>query len=200
MPSSYTASLRLTLQATGESINLWGDVWNAGVGVLVDYSLAGWLTKALTGNYTLTTANGSTDEARAAMLKFTGGAGPFVVTIPSVSKKYSVWNACTGAVTLTTGAGSTVTIDGGDIAEITCDGSNVKTPGVGGLSFKDYVIATAWTYNAGALPAQIGNAGKVVTTDGTTASWVQLTSAYLSDTAARDLAALARTVALAVAL
>ena len=48
------------------------------------------------------------------MLKFTG-AGPFTVTIPSVSKAYLVWNACAGAVTLTTGAGATVTIDAGDI-------------------------------------------------------------------------------------
>lgn len=51
-----------------------------------------------------------------------------------------------------------------------------------------------------ALPNQAGAAGKVVTTDGVNTSWLQLTSANLSDTAARDAAALGVAVALAVAL
>ena len=159
--------------------------------------MAGWLTKPLTGNAALTTANAQDDEARAAMIKFTGGAGPFTVTVPAVSKTYLVWNACAGPVTLTTGAGGTVTVDPGDIVWTLTDGGAVKTPGYGGASIKDWVSSVAWSYNAGALPAQSGNAGKVVSTDGTNASWQALSTSDLSDyaSAVRGLA-----LAFAVAL
>jgi hypothetical protein len=195
MPSSWSPSLRFELQFTGENINLWGDKLNAVLGH-ADYAVAGWLTKALTGDYALTTANAGDDEARAAMLKFTG-AGPFTVTLPSVSKAYLVWNACSAGVTLTTGAGGAVSVDPGDIVQIACDGANVKTPGYGGLSIKDFVAATAWSYNAGALPAQAGNAGRFVKTDGANASWQPISSSDLSDFSTRVLGV---QVALAVAL
>ncbi len=189
MPSSWTPSLRFEQQFTGENINLWGEKLNA-VLQHVDYAVAGWLTKPLTGNVALTTANAPDDEARTAMVKFTGGAGPFTVTLPAVSKTYLVWNACAGPVVLTTGAGGTVTVDPGDIIWALTDGGAVKTPGYGGASIKDWVSAVAWSYNAGALPAQSGNAGKFVTSDGTNASWQGLSSANLSDyaTAVKGLA------------
>jgi hypothetical protein len=196
MPSSWSPSLRFELQFTGENINLWGDKLNAVLGH-ADYAVAGWLTKPLTGNSALTTANAGDDEARAAMIKFTGGAGPFTVTLPAVSKAYMIWNACSGPLTLTTGAGTTLSVDAGDIVLAFCDGASVKTPGYGGAAIKDWVSNLAWTYNAGALPAQAGNAGKFVKTDGTTASWQALSAADLSDyqTAIKGLQ-----VALAVAL
>jgi hypothetical protein len=180
MPSSWSTSLRFELQFTGENINLWGEKLNA-VLQKADYAVAGWLTKPLTGNTALTTANAADDEARAAMIKFTGGAGPFTVTLPAVSKNYLVWNACSGPVVLTTGAGGTVTVDAGDIIWALTDGGAVKTPGYGGASIKDWVSSVAWSYNAGALPAQSGNAGKVVSTDGTNASWQALSTSNLSD-------------------
>jgi hypothetical protein len=175
MPSSWSPSLRFELQFTGENINLWGDKLNA-VLAHADYAVAGWLTKPLTGNAALSTANAGDDEARAAMIKFTG-AGPFTVTLPSVSKSYAVWNACTAAVTLTTGAGASVSVDPNDVVQVFCDGANVKTLGFGGQSIKDYVNGVAWSYNAGALPAQAGNAGKFVRTDGTTAGWASISVA-----------------------
>jgi len=179
-----------------QNINLWGEKLNA-VLAHADYAVAGWLTKPLTGDIALTAANAGDDEARAAMIKFTGGAGPFAVTIPSVSKAYLVWNACAGPVTLTTGAGATVTVDAGDIVWTATDGAGVKTPGYGGASIKDFVAQTAWSYNAGNLPAQAGNTGKFVKTDGTNASWQALSTADLSDyaTAVKGLA-----LAFAVAL
>lgn len=189
MPSSWSSSLRFELQFTGENINLWGEKLNA-VLQHADYAVAGWLTKPLTGPASLSTANAADDEARAAMIKFTGGAGPFTVTIPPVSKSYLVWNACEGPVTLSTGAGATVMVDPGDIIWVATDGGAVKTPGYGGASIKDWVSSVAWSYNAGNLPAQTGNAGKVVKTDGTSASWQPLSTSDLSDyaTAVKGLA------------
>lgn len=186
MPSSWSASIRLELQFTGENINLWGDKLNA---VLrhADFAIAGWTTKALTGDYTLTTANAGDDEARAQILKFTG-AGPFTVTIPSVTKTYDVWNACSAVVTVSTGAGTTVAVNPGEVARVICDGSNVKrsqgtdfgaqkVTGVADptnpqdAATKAYADALAFTANAGILPGQVGNNGKYLTTNGATASW-----------------------------
>lgn len=195
MPSSWSASLRFEKQFTGENINLWGEKLNA-VLDRADTAVAGWLTKALTGSpYTLTTANADADEARNAMLKFTG-TGAFLVNIPAVSKVYVVWNACTGTLTLTTGAGATVVLDPASITIVICDGSGVYQIGYGGYGLKEWIAAVAWAATS-ALPGQPGNAGKFLKTDGTNALWAQPASTDLSDYASRILGV---QVALAVAL
>jgi hypothetical protein len=98
---------------------------------------------------------------------------------------------------LTTGAPETVTVDTGDVVWAATDGAAVKTPGYSGASIKDWVAGVAWSYNAGALPAQAGAAGKFVRTDGANASWQAVTTADIADDgpAVKGLA-----VALAVAL
>lgn len=193
MPSSWSASLRFELQFSGENINTWGDRLNAVVSH-ADYAIAGFLTKALTTSpYSLTTALAADDEARAAMVKFTG-TGAFTVIVPAVSKHYLVWNACTGVLIVSMGAGATVSIDPGDIVSVFCDAASVRTPGYGGLSLKDYI--TAFTASAGAVPSPIGNAGKYLYSDGANVLWRTPVSTDLSDSAAL----LGRQVALAVAL
>ena len=197
MPSSWSPSLRFELQFTGENINLWGEKLNATL-AHADYAVAGWLTKPLSGNATLSTANAGDDEARAAMIKFTGALdAPAAVTIPSVSKSYFVWNATIKPLTITTGAGASVEIAASDKALVFCDGADVHTPGYGGVSIKAWAEALAWTYNAGNLPAQAGAAGKVLKTNGTTAEWAQPTTTDLGD---YDEKILGVQVALAVAL
>lgn len=215
MPSSWSASLRFELQFTGENINLWGDKLNA-VLQHADYAVAGWLTKPLTGNVALATANAGDDEARAAMIKFTG-AGPFTVTLPSVSKAYDVWNACSAALTLTTGAGAAAVLLPGDRVRLMCDGAGVwrqQSSDFGGARLtsvgdpsgpqdaatKAYADALAFTANAGVLPGQAGNAGKLLRTDGTTAAWQGVTSADLSDLNTYTNQRNAFAVAMAVAL
>lgn len=187
MPSSYSASLRLNLQATGEGINTWGNILNTGVFSLVDTSIAGWTTKALTADYSLTSVNGTADEARSAMLKFTG-TGAFTVTIPAVSKSYLIWNACTGVLTITNGSTSTTIQPGEKVAVMTDGGANIarvqptdfgssRITSVGSptantdAATKGYVDGVAFSMAAGALPGQTGNSGKFLTTDATTASW-----------------------------
>lgn len=213
MPSSWSPSLRFELQFTGENINLWGEKLNATL-ARADYAIAGWLTKPLTGDVALTTANGGDDEARAAMIKFTGGAGPFTVTIPAVSKSYVVWNACGGPVTVTAGAGAAVAVIPGEIVPLVCDGAGVRRAAAqsyGGSRIRDvgaplddhdaatrkFVVDTAWAHNTGVLPGQPGNAGKYLKTDGANAAWQPVTTSDLSDyeTGVKGLA-----VALALAL
>ena len=195
MPSSWSPSLRFELQFTGENINLWGEKLNAAL-TRVDSAVAGWLVKPLTGSTSLSAVNDGPDEARSAMIRFTGTlAEPATVSIPSVSKAYLVWNAADRIVTLTTGGGAAVAVDPGDIAWVACDGVDVRTPGYAGLSIKDYVAAAG--FSEVELPAQAGNAGKYLKTGGANATWQAPSAADLTDyqTAIKGLQ-----VALAVAL
>lgn len=200
MPSSYSTRLRFELQFTGENINLWGDKLNATFS-RVDDSIAGYvaLTIPATGDYTLTATNSNTaaDEARMAHLKLTGSpSANFNVIIPSAAKSYKAWNATAKAATFTTGSGSTVTVDAGDILGLWCDGTNVKTDTFGGLALKDYI--TAYAASAGAVPSPLGNALKFLyTPDGVNVTWRQPSTADLSDYLTKVLGV---QVALAVAL
>lgn len=213
MPSSWSASLRFELQFTGENINTWGERLNTAL-TRADDAIAGWLNKPLTGDYVLTTANGDADEARVAMIKFTG-AGPFTVTIPSVSKRYDIWNACSGVVTITTGAGATVAVQPGEAVAVISDGADVtRSQGsyfagrritgladpVGGqdAATKAYADALAFTANAGILPGQgPGTNGWALFSNGSNALWKQVVSTDFADF---NTAVLGVQVALAVAL
>jgi len=130
MSSTYTNSLRLTLQATGENSGTWGDIVNGGVTSLVDASIAGTATVTHTdaANYTLTVANGATDEARRMFLNIAGTlTAARNVVCPSVSKLYFLTNNTTGgfAVTLKTSAGTGISVPSGKSAALYCDGTNV---------------------------------------------------------------------------
>jgi hypothetical protein len=77
MPSTYTTNLRLTKQADGENPNSWGQILNEQVISLVDEAVAGYSTVAVgtTATVTLTNNQGSGDQARSAILEFTGTIG-----------------------------------------------------------------------------------------------------------------------------
>lgn len=163
MADSYTTRNRLRLIETGSRPNTWGVILNSDALGLGDVALDGWTTKVLSGNVTLTSSNGATDEARARVLKFTG-TGAYQVTIPSSEKWYIVDNQLTGTLTVTTGSGTSATLDTTESAVIFCDGTNVKSIGVGSQSLKDYIDAVV-------LPSMTGQSGKILTNNGTVASW-----------------------------
>jgi len=197
MPSTYSPSLRVELQFTGENVNSWGDKLNDAL-TRVDSAIAGYQAVAVAANVTLTTNNGSADQARTAMLKFTGGGG-YTVTVPSVSKQYILWNACTGAVTISTGAGATVVMNSGDKIVVWSDGSAVYQLGFAGYGLKDY-IDQAVLGATGSLPAAAGNSGKFIYSNGT--AWVPRTpvTTDLSDLTTYTASATGLAVAFAIAL
>jgi hypothetical protein len=199
MVDSFTTRRRVLKQGAGDNINLWGDRQSSGDFDVLDFALDGWTTKALTADYSLTTADGTTtaNEAGARNLKFTG-TGAYTVTIPSRELGYFIWNALTGDLTVTTGAGLTAVLKTGEIVPVICDASNVKRltmlsmrsqrlqdvsdpTSAQDFATKAYADALAFTANAGILPGQVGNAGKFLKTDGTTASWAQPATTDLSD-------------------
>jgi hypothetical protein len=102
MASTYSSTLRLELQATGENRGAWGTRANTDF-TLVDEAIAGLKTIAMSdANKTLTASNALSDEARPMFLKFTGTlTANRTITIPTVSKLYFMQNATTGGFTLT---------------------------------------------------------------------------------------------------
>ncbi|CAB4157943.1 hypothetical protein UFOVP679_58 [uncultured Caudovirales phage] len=186
MPSSYTTRNRLNKQATGEATNTWGTVLNSGGLDLIDFAADGITTISSAGATTLTTANGSTDQARARILNITATTAA-TVTIPALEKLYLVRNAASNADHIITNGSSSVTIYAGEIVPLITNGTTVwrfalrnvegaKLTNLGApttdtdAATKKYVDDTAFSSST-TLPGQTGNAGKFVTTNGTTASW-----------------------------
>ena len=104
MASTFSDRIRLELQANGENSSTWGTACNT-VFSLIDSSIAGMATIATTGGTTvLSVNNGTADESRMAIIKVTGVlVSNATLTIPAETKTYVVWNATTGAYTVTIG-------------------------------------------------------------------------------------------------
>lgn len=129
MASTYSTRLRLELMANGDQSGTWGTTNNTNLGTLIEEAIAGWVSIA-TGDtdVTLTTNNGSSDQARKAMLKFTGTlTANRNVIVPAVSKIYFIDNACSGSFSLIVkpSAGTGVTVPNGTKTVVYCDGTNV---------------------------------------------------------------------------
>jgi hypothetical protein len=156
MPSSYTPSLRLVLPVTGELQGTWGDTVNDGLTSLVDASVAGTASIAMTdANYTLSTANGATDEARRMFVSLTGSlTAQRDVICPAASKLYFVHNGTNQAIVFKTSAGTGVTVPVNARAVLFCDGTNV----VGAVNY-----LTALTLGT-ALPVASGGTGATTAT------------------------------------
>lgn len=132
MPSTYSARLRLELQADGENTSTWGQITNVNLGTLLEESIAGVAAVSMTTdtNYTLTANNGATDEARRAVLQITSTVSLTAtrdVTVPTASKLYVVYNNTTGGQSLVikTSGGSGITVPNGAKMLVYCDGTNV---------------------------------------------------------------------------
>lgn len=134
MPSTYTPALRVTKPATGENSGTWGDLVNDQITTLFEQAIAGYQSIALTDtDLVLTTANGAADQARSAILNFTGTLTALrTITIPNVNKTYVVRNATSGgfAISVKTASSAGFTILNGKTAFIYCDGANNIRNGV----------------------------------------------------------------------
>ena len=199
MPSTYSNNLRLNFQAPGDNLNTWGTVLNGGVFQLLEDAVSKRVAFVLSGPKTLTTANGATDEARSAFLDVTSGTGG-TITIPAVEKLYTVRNAGSGDVVVTTGGGATATIKTGETVAVACDAANVRRvqpTDMGGLKLtglgtpvngtdgatKAYVDAQA--FEQVNLPGQgPGSVGHYIRSDGSAATWEAIVTADIADYAA----------------
>ena len=172
MTTAYTPILKLALPVTGELNGAWGDVVNNNITSMVEQAVAGLATinTWTTASHTLTSADGTTDEARCAILQCSGAPGAAATVIcPAASKVYIIKNSVTGgfAVTLKTSAGTGISVANGATALLYCDGTNVVSGGgLGG----DVVGPASATDNA------------VARYDGTTGKIIQNSAVTIADT------------------
>lgn len=155
MASTYTSKLRLTLPATGDLNGLWGGTVNSEITSLIEQAIAGRAAIVMTdADYTPTALNGTSDEARNMVMRFTGTlTANRNIIVPTQAKLYIVENATTGgfALTVKTAAGSGVSVPSATASLVRCDATNV----VGGFNVN---VAAA----QGVLP--VANGGTASTT------------------------------------
>jgi len=128
MTATYTPSLGLALPGLNDTG--WGTTVNNGITSLVDTAIAGYLSITMTSaDFTLTTTDGASNQARNMMLNIAGTPGAARnVICPAKSKLYFVKNSVDGgfAVTLKTPSGTGVSIPNGRSMVLMCDGTNVR--------------------------------------------------------------------------
>jgi hypothetical protein len=181
MPSTYSTDLKLELMVTGEKAGLWGDITNTNLNI-VQQAIAGYEAIALnaTTGATLTFSNGTTSNGKNAVIDLTGTITTSVnVVIPDgIEKNYIVKNSTSGShdVVIKTTSGTGATFDATDkgFKVVYSDGTNIVDVALssppGGtdkqIQFND---------NGSFGGITMGTTGQILTTDGTTASFVDNT-------------------------
>ncbi len=130
--SLYSASLRLALPTTGDLFGTWGTEINNSITNMVDQAVAGRAVVSMPSdaNYTLTALNGTSDEARCAVIRVTSAVSLTAtrnIVVPLVPKLWIVDNATTGGqrIQVIGSSGTGITIPNGRAYWVRCDGTNV---------------------------------------------------------------------------
>lgn len=127
MASTYSTSLQIQLVGNGEQSGVWGTTTNTNWN-LIEQAVAGVQSiTMLNANYTLSVANGISDEARNMVLNV-GGTNSAIrqIIAPLVPKVYVVFNNTSGGYAITIGGatGAVVTIPTASSSLVFCDGTN----------------------------------------------------------------------------
>ena len=178
MPSSYT-DLGIELMVTGENSGTWGDKTNTNL-QLVQQGFAGYqeVTVNGTGTTTLAITDGTISNGRNAVIKLIGTiTGNIIVTIPdSIEKIYVFENGTTGAFTVqvktVSGTGPTFTAVNKGQKFVYANGTDVIDIELGVPGGSDKQIQ--FNDNGAFGGITMGTVGQVLTTDGTTASFGDL--------------------------
>lgn len=125
---TYTPNCRIVQMPTGSNDTLWGTKANAAFAMLDQCISQGSIISVTGGNVTLTTANNAADQARSAIIAFTGTPGVTrTITMPNVSKLTWVVNSSNASLIFTSGAGTTATVAAGAVALIYTDAATNAT-------------------------------------------------------------------------
>jgi hypothetical protein len=125
--TNFSPLLGLALPTTGDLSGTWGTTVNTAITSLIDSAVAGTTTLSADADVTLTTTNGSANQARNAVILWTASNGATTrnITAPAQSKAYVVINAGTGSIVIR-GSGPTtgVTVPSGYKMLIAWNGSD----------------------------------------------------------------------------
>lgn len=104
MPSTYSNLLGIELIGIGDQNNTWGVTTNTNLGTILEQAIAGTTTIDVTGgDVTLTTFDGTTNQARQAAIKVIGTPGVARnIIAPARSHIYVVSNGSNATVTVKT--------------------------------------------------------------------------------------------------
>ena len=126
--TNFSPLLGLALPTTGDLAGTWGTTVNSAITSLLDSAVAGTATLSTDADVTLTTTDGVANQARNAILQFTGARTALrTVTAPAKSKAYAVINDTTGGFGVSVvGVGPTtgITIANGERALIAWNGTD----------------------------------------------------------------------------
>lgn len=157
MASTFSPTLRIELIGDGDQSGIWGQTTNTNLGTLLEQAITGVVNiTMLDANYTLTSFNGVSDEARNVVLVL-GGTNAAVrdVIAPLVEKLYVVRNSTVGgfAVNIRAATGSSVSVPNGATVWVYCDGTNfnaINTESVGNFEVNGNLTVTGNTNAAAA--------------------------------------------------
>lgn len=168
MASTYSPSLKLELIGNGDQNGTWGTTTNTNLGTLLEQAITGVQSIVMSNvDKTLTTLNGTSDEARNAVLVVSGtNSAVRNIIAPAVKKLYVIVNNTSGGfgIIIKTSASAGVTVPNGASLWVYCDGTNfmiiapytaatTSTP----IVFQGYASGTTLTVTATPnLPIAIG--------------------------------------------
>lgn len=133
MASTYSTNLAVELIATGEQAGTWGATTNTNLGTLLEQSISGYVTQAITdgsgADTTITIPNGSSGVARNMFIEMTG-ALTFATTsliVPANKKLYFIYNNTTGgfAVTVKVSGQTGVSVPNGKKMVLVSNGTDI---------------------------------------------------------------------------
>ena len=172
MATQFSTLLKIALPTQGELSGSWGNVVNDNITKMVEEAIAGFKTINTwsSNSATLSTANGTTAEARAAILNLTDTgtslSGAATVIVPTLTKIFIVKNGTAQTVTVKTSSGTGIAITAGETGHVYCDGTNVVESlnyvagdfGVGG----NLTVTGTTTFNGGTITLGDANTDNIV--------------------------------------
>tara|TARA_R110002126_G_scaffold116111_1_gene255162 strand:+ start:313 stop:2007 length:1695 start_codon:yes stop_codon:yes gene_type:complete len=183
--TNFSPLLGLALPTTGDLSGTWGATVNDSITGLIDSAVAGTTTLSADADVTLSTTNGSANQARNAVILWTASNGATTrnITAPAQSKAYIVINAGTGSivirgsgpttgVTVASGFKALVAWNGSDFVKVasslvnlTSDVTGTLPIANGGTGTTSTTFVNLATNVTGTLP--VGNGGTGITSFGT---------------------------------
>jgi hypothetical protein len=174
--TTYSTSLKLTLIGDGQESGTWGQTTNTNLGTLLEQAITGYVAINMAdANVTLTSLNGTFDQARNAVIELTGTNSAVRDVIPPVAEKlYTIFNNTTGGydVRVIGSTGTGVNVPAGTTMLVYCNGTNFVsglsgTPGNfrvnGALSVAGATtLSSALTYGGVTLSNAVTGTGSMV--------------------------------------
>jgi hypothetical protein len=170
MATTYSTSLKLTLIGDSLEAGTWGQTTNTNLGTLLEQAITGYVAIDMAdANVTLTNLNGTSDQARNAVIRLFGTNSAVRDVIPPVVEKlYTIYNNTTGgyAIRVIGATGTGVTIPNGVTTLVYCDGTNFVngfSGAIGNFSVAGTTtLSGALTYGGVALSNSVTGTGSMV--------------------------------------